>query len=97
MKYTPLRNLIVVKLDAESPDTLSTMLDIPQSAVPKSTHGTVQAVGPGIIHPVTGELMVPTVKPGDRVVVGKGSGQEVDITGEELLIIREDDIMVVLK
>jgi chaperonin GroES len=95
MSYVPLRDLIVVRLDTESETTSATGFVIPTSSQVKSTLGTVLKTGPGARTPA-GERLPMTVKEGDRVVLGKGSGQEIKINDEQLLIVREDDIMVVL-
>ena len=94
MKFRPLHDRVVVKrIDAE--EKTAGGIIIPDSAKEKPTEGEVIAVGPGArsedgkIHPLD-------VKVGDRVLFGKWSGTEVKIDGEDLLIMKESDIMGVL-
>ena len=68
---------------------------IPDTAKEKPMQGEVLAVGPGA-RDEKGELVAPDVKPGDRVLFGKWSGTEVKIEGQELLIMKESDIMGVI-
>lgn len=95
MAYTPLRDLIVVKLDPVQETSVSGLIVVPDSAREKPDTGEVISVGPGVRNK-DGELVPLAVVPGDRVIIGKGAGREIKIDSQPLLIIREDDIMVVL-
>jgi chaperonin GroES len=93
IKFKPLHSFIVVRLDpAPQP---SSFLSIPDHLLEKATEGEVVAVGPGKRLPDgTREALSVTV--GDRVMLGKGSGKEIEPAGEKLLLIREDDVMGIL-
>ncbi len=94
MKFRPLHDRVVVKrIDAE--EKSSGGIIIPDTAKEKPSQGEVIAVGPGA-RDETGKLIPVDVKVGDRVLFGKWSGTEVKIDGEELLIMKESDIMGVL-
>jgi chaperonin GroES len=69
---------------------------IPDTAKEKPMEGEVVAVGPGA-RDETGKLQPLDVKPGDRILFGKWSGTEVKLDGEELLIMKESDIMGILE
>lgn len=69
---------------------------IPDTAKEKPSEGEVIAVGPGI-RDDNGKLIEPGVKPGDRILFGKWSGTEVRIDGEDLLIMKESDILGVVE
>ena len=94
MKFRPLHDRVVVRGIDEDQKTAGGII-IPDTAKEKPMQGKVVAVGPGArgddgkIHPLD-------VKAGDRVLFGKWSGTEVKIDGEELLIMKESDIMGVL-
>ena len=93
-RFRPLHDRVVVKrVDAEQ-KTKSGII-IPDTAQEKPQEGEVVAVGPGG-RDEKGKLIVIDVKPGDRVLFGKWSGTEVKIDGEDLLIMKESDIMGVL-
>lgn len=94
MQFRPLHDRVVVRrIDAEE-KTAGGIL-IPDTAKEKPQHGEVVAVGPGA-RDETGKVVALDVKSGDRVLFGKWSGTEVKIDGEELLIMKESDIMGVL-
>ncbi|MCC0008077.1 MAG: co-chaperone GroES [Hyphomicrobiaceae bacterium] len=94
MKFRPLHDRVVVKrADAET-KTAGGII-IPDSAGEKPQQGEVVAVGPGA-RDESGKIVPPDVKKGDRVLFGKWSGTEVKIDGENLLIMKESDIMGVL-
>jgi chaperonin GroES len=94
MKFRPLHDRVVVKrIDAE--EKSSGGIIIPDTAKEKPSQGEVIAVGPGA-RDETGKLIPVDVQVGDRVLFGKWSGTEVKIDGEELLIMKESDIMGVL-
>ena len=95
MKFRPLHDRVVVRrLDAE----LKTAggIIIPDTAQEKPQQGEVVAVGPGA-RGDDNELIPLDVKPGDRILFGKWSGTEVKIDGEDLLIMKESDIMGILE
>jgi chaperonin GroES len=95
MKFRPLHDRVVVRrLDAE--EKTAGGIIIPDTAKEKPMEGEIVAVGPGA-HNDKGELVKPDVKAGDRVLFGKWSGTEVKIDGEELLIMKESDIMGVIE
>src|SRR5918997_952586 len=95
MNFRPLHDRVAVKRVDEEQKTKGGII-IPDTAKEKPMQGEVLAVGPGA-RDDKGELVVPDVKPGDRVLFGKWSGTEVKLDGEELLIIKESDIMGVLE
>ena len=95
MKFRPLHDRVVVKrIDAEQ-KTAGGII-IPDTAKEKPQEGEVVAVGPGA-RDERGQLVAIELKPGDRVLFGKWSGTEVKIDGEELLIMKESDIMGVIE
>ena len=94
MKFRPLHDRVVVKrIDAEQ-KTAGGII-IPDTAKEKPQEGEVVAVGPGA-RDERGGLVAIDLKPGDRVLFGKWSGTEVKIDGQELLIMKESDIMGVI-
>ena len=94
MKFRPLHDRVVVKrIDAE--DKSAGGIIIPDTAKEKPSQGEVIAVGPGG-QDDNGKLIAIDLKAGDRVLFGKWSGTEVKIDGQELLIMKESDIMGVL-
>jgi len=95
MKLRPLHDRVVVRR-VESEEKTSGGIIIPDTAKEKPQEGEVLAVGSGARNE-KGELIPLDVKPGDRVLFGKWSGNEVKIDGEELLIMKESDIMGVLE
>jgi chaperonin GroES len=95
MKFRPLHDRVVVRrIDAE--DKTAGGIIIPDTAKEKPQQGEVVAVGPGA-RDEQGKLTPLDVKAGDIVLFGKWSGTEVKIDGEELLIMKESDIMGVLE
>ena len=93
-KFRPLHDRVVVKrIDAEA-KTKGGII-IPDTAKEKPSQGEVVAVGPGA-RDESGKIVTPDVKAGDRVLFGKWSGTEVTLDGEELLIMKESDIMGVI-
>ena len=95
MKFRPLHDRIVVRrVDAE--ERTKGGIIIPDTAKEKPQQGEVIAVGPGA-RDENGKLQPLDVKVGDRVLFGKWSGTEVKIDGEDLLIMKESDIMGVLE
>ncbi|HYK18558.1 MAG TPA: co-chaperone GroES [Bryobacteraceae bacterium] len=95
MNIRPLHDRIVVKR-VEEQETKIGGLFIPDSAKEKPQQGEVVAVGKGK-RLDDGKVVAPDVKPGDRILFGKYSGSEITIDGEELLIMREDEILGVLE
>ncbi|MFN3869690.1 MAG: co-chaperone GroES [Hyphomicrobiaceae bacterium] len=94
MRFRPLHDRVVVRrIDAEN-KTAGGII-IPDTAKEKPQQGEVVAVGPGA-RDEQGRVVALDVKPGDRVLFGKWSGTEVKIDGEELLIMKESDILGVL-
>jgi chaperonin GroES len=95
MKIRPLHDRLVVKRLDEERKTASGIV-IPDTAAEKPDQGEVLAVGPG--KPLDdGKLRPVGIKVGDRVLFGKYSGTTVKVKDEELLVIREDDVMGVLE
>src|SRR5215468_10740040 len=95
MKFRPLPARVVVKrIDAE--EKTAGGIIIPDTAKEKPSQGEVIAVGPGG-RDETGKLIPIDIKVGDRVLFGKWSGTEVKIDGEELLIMKESDVMGVIE
>jgi chaperonin GroES len=95
MKFRPLHDRVVVRrLNAEEKTTGGII--IPDTAKEKPMEGEIIAVGPGARNE-QGQLQALDVKEGDRVLFGKWSGTEVKIDGEELLIMKESDIMGIIE
>ena len=95
MKFRPLHDRVVVKRLEEETKTTGGII-IPDTAKEKPQQGKVVAVGPGA-RDEAGKVTPLDVKAGDTVLFGKWSGTEVKLDGEELLIMKESDIMGVLK
>ena len=94
MKFRPLHDRIVVKrLDAE--EKTAGGIIIPDTAKEKPMEGEVVAVGPGARNE-QGALVALDVKAGDRVLCGRWSGTEVKIDGQDLLIMKESDVMGII-
>ena len=94
MNFRPLHDRVVVRRVDEEAKTAGGII-IPDTAKEKPMQGEVIAVGPGARNE-KGEIVALDVKPGDRILYGKWSGTEVKIDGEELLIMKESDIMGVI-
>jgi chaperonin GroES len=95
MKFRPLHDRVVVRrLNAE--EKTAGGIIIPDTAKEKPQEGEVIAVGPGARNE-QGQLVPLDVKEGDRILFGKWSGTEVKIEGEELLIMKESDIMGIVE
>ena len=93
MKIRPLQDRLVVKRTQEEEKTKGGII-IPDTAKEKPLEGTVLAVGSG--KSVKGGKVVPLdVKAGDKVLFGKYSGTEVKVDGEDLVLLREDDVLAV--
>ncbi|WP_375691572.1 co-chaperone GroES [Pseudooceanicola sp. LIPI14-2-Ac024] len=91
MAFKPLHDRVLVRR-VESEEKTKGGLIIPDSAKEKPAEGEVVAVGEGA-RKDSGELIEMSVKSGDRILFGKWSGTEVTIDGEELLIMKESDIL----
>ena len=95
MKFRPLHDRVGVRrLEQETKTAGGTL--IPDTAAEKPQQGEIIAVGPGA-RDESGKIVALDVKKGDRVLFGKWSGTEVKIDGQELLIMKESDIMGVLE
>jgi chaperonin GroES len=95
MKIRPLHDRIIVKRLEEERKTASGIV-IPDSAAEKPDQGEVLAIGKGKVLD-DGKVRPIDLKVGDRVLFGKYSGQAVKVKGEELLVMREEDVMGVLE
>ena len=94
MKFRPLHDRVLLRRVEEEQKTRGGII-IPDTAKEKPMQGEVLAVGPGV-RDDKGELQALDVKPGDRVLFGKWSGTEVKIDGQDLLIMKESDILGVV-
>lgn len=95
MKFRPLHDRVVVKrVDSETKSAGGII--IPDTAAEKPMQGKIIAVGPGA-RAESGEIVKLDVKKGDTVLFGKWSGTEVKIDGDDLLIMKESDIMGVIE
>ena len=95
MKFRPLHDRVVVeRIDADAKSAGGIL--IPDSAQEKPSQGEIVAVGPGG-RDEAGKLIPNDLKKGDRVLFGKWSGTEVKIDGQDVLIMKESDIMGVLQ
>ena len=95
MNVRPLQDRVLVRRIEEDERTAGGII-IPDTAKEKPSQGKVIAVGSGA-RDQNGKLVKPDVKKGDRILFGKWSGSEVKIDGEELLIMKESDIMGVIE
>ena len=95
MKIRPLHDRVVVRRLEEEAKTAGGIV-LPDSAAEKPSQGEVLAVGPGTTLD-NGEVRAIDVKVGDTVLFGKYSSTEVKVDGEDLLVMKEDDIMAVFE
>jgi chaperonin GroES len=95
MKLRPLADRVIVKRLENETKTASGIV-IPDNAAEKPDQGEVLSVGPGKAND-KGEVKALTVKVGDRVLFGKYSGQTVKVDGDELLVMKEDDLFAVVE
>lgn len=95
MKFRPLHDRVLVKR-IEQEEKTSGGIIIPDTAKEKPMEGEIVAVGPGA-RKEDGEIAPLDVKAGDRVLFGKWSGTEVKIEGEELLIMKESDVLGIIQ
>ncbi len=93
--FRPLQDRVLVRRGEQESKTAGGIL-IPDTVQDKPQEGEVVAVGPGA-RDESGKLQPLDVKPGDRVLFGKWSGSEVKIDGEELLIMKESDILGIVE
>jgi len=94
MKFRPLHDRVVIRRVEHEGKTTGGII-IPDTAQEKPMEGEIVAVGPGV-RGEDGTLHPLDVKPGDRVLFGKWSGTEIKLDGEDLIIMKESDIMGVL-
>ena len=94
MAFKPLHDRVLVKR-IQSDEKTKGGLIIPDTAKEKPAEGEIVAVGEGA-RKDSGELIAPSVKAGDRILFGKWSGTEVTLNGEELLIMKESDILGII-
>jgi chaperonin GroES len=90
-----LHDRLIVKREAEERKSPGGIV-IPDTATEKPTFGKVIAVGKGKVLE-NGEVRSPDVKKGDKILFGKYSGTEVKVDGEELVVMREEDVMAVVE
>jgi chaperonin GroES len=95
MNLRPLHDRVIVKRLDQETKTASGIV-IPDAAAEKPDQGEVLAIGPGKRND-TGDQIALDVKVGDRVLFGKYAGQTVKVEGQELLVMREEDIMAVVQ
>ena len=94
MAFTPLHDRVLVRR-IEGEDKTKGGLIIPDSAKEKPAEGEIISVGEGA-RKDSGELIKPSVKAGDKILFGKWSGTEVKLDGEDLLIMKESDILGII-
>ena len=95
MKIRPLQDRVIVKRIAEEEKTKGGII-IPDTAKEKPQEGKVVAIGKGKVND-DGKLTALDVKVGDKILFGKYGGTEVKVDGEELLVMREEDVMAVIE
>ena len=95
MRFRPLHDRVVIRCLSAEEKTLGGII-IPDTAQEKPMEGEVVAVGPGARNE-QGQIVSLDVRAGDRILFGKWSGTEVKLDGEELLIMKESDIMGVIE
>ncbi len=94
MKFKPLQDRVLVKRIEDSEKTKGGII-IPDTAKEKPSEGEVVAVGPGALN-TEGKRSPIDVKPGDKILFSKYSGDDVKIDGSDLIIIKEEDIIGIL-
>ena len=95
MKFRPLLDRVVIKRIEEDNKTAGGLI-IPDTAKEKPSQGLIVAVGPGG-RDDEGKPVTMTLKEGDRILFGKWAGTEIKVNGEDLLIMRESDVLGVLE
>jgi chaperonin GroES len=94
MSFRPLHDRVVIRR-LEGEEKTKGGIIIPDTVKEKPSEGMVVAVGPGA-RDERGERVLPDIKAGDRILFGKWSGTEVKVDGEDLLIMKETDVMGVI-
>jgi chaperonin GroES len=94
MHFRPLHDRVVVRRIETDAKTAGGII-IPDTAKEKPQEGEIVSVGPGL-RVESGEVVALQLRPGDRILFGKWSGTEVKINGEELLIMKESDVLGVI-
>tara|TARA_A100001015_G_C14952084_1_gene697176 strand:+ start:623 stop:925 length:303 start_codon:yes stop_codon:yes gene_type:complete len=95
IQLQPRNDRVIVRADAEEETSAGGIVLAPSAAKDKPQQGTVVAVGAGKRNE-RGDIQPMDIKPGDRVLYGKYSGSEVTVNGEELLVMREDDVVAII-
>lgn len=95
MKLNPLYDRVVLQV-AEAESRTSSGIVIPDNAKEKSTTGTVLAVGPGRVTE-DGTLIPMTVQVGDTVLFGKQVGQNIKVNGQEMTVVREEELFAIVE
>ena len=95
MAFKPLHDRVLVKRIASDEKTKGGLI-IPDTAKEKPAEGEIVAVGEGA-RKDSGELIAPSVKAGDRILFGKWSGTEIKLEGQDLLIMKESDVLGVIE
>ena len=95
MKFRPLHDRVLIRRSAEEERAAGGII-IPDTAKEKPMEGEIVSVGPGARNEKC-ELIAPEVKSGDRVLFGKYAGTDVTINGEDLVIIKESDVMGIIE
>ena len=95
MSFRPLHDRVVVRR-LEGEEKTKGGIIIPDTAKEKPSEGVIEAVGPGA-RDESGKIVALDVKAGDRILFGKWSGTEVKLNGEELLIMKESDILGIVE
>ena len=93
MKFRPLHDRVLIKV-LDSEEKTAGGIIIPDTAKEKPQEAEVVAVGPGRLD--DGNRVAPEVKKGDKVLIGKYSGTEVKLNGEEHLILREEEVLAIV-
>ena len=96
MKLRPLHDRVIVKR-LENETKPASGIVIPDNAAEKPDQGEVLADGPGTRNEKNGDFIALNIKVGDRVLFGKYSGQTVKVDGDELLVMKEDDLFAVVE
>jgi chaperonin GroES len=96
MRFKPLHDRVLVRRLEEEEKTKGGII-IPDTAKEKPMQGEIIAVGPGAVDEKSGKRVALDVRVGDRVLFGKWSGTEVKIDGQELVIMKESDLMGVIE
>ena len=94
MNYKPTADRVIIKPESAEETTKSGIV-LPDAAQEKPQIGTIMAVGPGKTSD-TGDLVKMSLKKGDKVLYGKYSGTEIAVDGDDVLIMRESDILATL-